>query len=395
MDLIQKMEQYKLFRHSFDDPAEFCAQIIATPNKISKLIGLDIFSAGYSSRNFNTIFTLFVAIFYLYLTFTSVYNMRHDVENVINCLVTLGVAIQCVWKLFTFAIYRKKLIWMHEYNISLFKEECNPRTRNMLMRNIFVLSAVLKVMLISYAFTSFSLDFAPLLYLAMTGAKLLPFGFFIPYLNQNSWSGYIINYVVHVILTVYVSSGDMGLDCIYMTILMNSFTQIDLLVISLHEMNEMIEQDCDNIKPVFEKIVRRHQEHLQYLRTVENVFRFFYFVTFVSLSSVLVTSLFAVVMLSWYQGYVFIAFVSYQMFFGCFLGTMLELKSEQLQREIYNILWYKLETEQQMPLRFMLMSAQESVTLTVIFGKLNIPTFLQVYKTVYSIFTMLQTVKVE
>ncbi|XP_053688931.1 odorant receptor 67d-like [Sabethes cyaneus] len=395
MDSLGKLEQMKLFRHSFKDPAEFCTQIVVIPNKISKLIGLDIFSSTYKMPNFYTAFTLFVAVMYLYFTWTSVYEMRHDLEEVINCLVTLGVAVQCVWKLAIFAINRKELLWMHEYNISLFKEECNPRTKSMLMRNIFLLSVILKVMLISYAFTSFSLDFAPLLYLLKTGEKLLPFGFYMPYLDHKSWGGYIINYMVHILMTVYVSSGDMGPDCFYMTMLMNSFTQIDLLIDSLKEMNEKIEQNCDDIVPIFEKIVKRHQEHLQYLRTVENVFRFFYFITFVSLSLVLVTSLFAVVMLSWYQGYVFIAFVSYQMFFGCFLGTILEWKNEQLQREIYNILWYKLENSQQMLLRFMLLSAQDSITLTVIFGNLNIPTFLQVYKTVYSIFTMLQTVKEE
>lgn len=110
----------------------------------------------------------------------------------------------------------------------------------------------------------------------------------------------------------------------------------------------------------------------------------------------------------------FILFVSYQLFFGCFLGTILEIKvksdemyntdlnyhfsfpqNEELQRAIYNISWYKLSLSNQKLLRFLLQSAQEPVKLTLVFARLNMPTYLQVYKTIYSIFTMLLTVREE
>lgn len=119
--------------------------------------------------------------------------------------------------------------------------------------------------------------------------------------------------------------------------------------------------------------------------------------------------------LSWYQGVLFILFVSYQLFFGCFLGTYLAIKvtvvcdefsityndliftsqNEQFQREIYNVSWYKLSIVNQKSLRFLLEAAQEPVCLTLVFAPLNMPTFLQVYKTIYSIFTMLLTVRDE
>lgn len=177
----------------------------------------------------------------------------------------------------------------------------------------------------------------------------------------------------------------------------------------------------------------------RYLRTVEIVYCFNFFLTFLCLASVLIMSLFAVVkvsllnvtqnnqftkinqttpwfsQLSWYQGYVFIAFISYQLFFGCFLGTLLAMKvialfrrvnpllivafvpfqNEQLQHEIYKISWYKLSIPHQKLLQFMLKSAQEPVCLTVIFAPLDMGTFLQVYKSIYSMFTMLLTVQEE
>nr|XP_019527969.2 putative odorant receptor 83c [Aedes albopictus] len=286
-------------------------------------------------------------MFYFYINIVSAYEMRDNTEDLINSLTTIGIAIQSVTKIVTFGVFRKDLVWLHQYTKTLYREECNPRTRDLLMNDVFLLSVILKTMIVGYAFTSISLDFAPVLVLAYTGLKLLPFGFYIPFLDQFSWTGYMINYFVQILLTVFVTSQDMGPDCIYMIISMNSFTQINLIVDSLKELSRHIDEGDSDMDDQIISIIQRHQEHLTYLRTVETVFCMMYLLSFISLSSVLILSLFAVVTLSWYQGIVFILFVSYQLFFGCFLGTILEIKNEELQRAIYNISWYKLSLSNQ------------------------------------------------
>ncbi|XP_058833755.1 putative odorant receptor 83c [Topomyia yanbarensis] len=395
MDFINGLQRFKLFQNFIRNPSEFSAQLLVIPNRVASIVGLDVYSPDYTVPNRNLMYSLISVCIFYYIDTTSAYEMRHEPENLINCLVTFGIGIQIIGKVFTFVYFRKDLIGMHEYTLVLLKEECNPRTKPMLMGKLFLLSVILKTMLICYAFTSVVLDVVPLLFLWQTGEKILPFGFYIPYIDPNSWSGYLLNYALQILLTVFVSSGDMGPDCIYVIILMNAFIQIDLLVSSLQEVNRQIELGDEEMANCFQKIIKRHQEHLKYLRTVENVFRFNFFVTFASLASVLVTALFAVVKLSWYQGYVFIAFVSYQLFFGCFLGTLLEMKNEQLQREIYNLCWYKLSNSNRKSHRFLLQGSQQPVCLTIIFGKLNMPTYLQVYKMIYSIFTMLLTAREE
>ncbi|KAL9704975.1 hypothetical protein quinque_008493 [Culex quinquefasciatus] len=142
-------------------------------------------------------------------------------------------------------------------------------------------------------------------------------------------------------------------------------------------------------------IIKRYQEHVKYLETVESVYSIFFFVSFVSLAATLVLALFAVVTLSWYQGYVFIAFISYELFFSCFLGTILAVKSEQLQLAIYEVPWYKLSLPNQRSMQILLHASQKPVCLTLIFYPIDMPTFLQMYKTIYSIFTMLLTVREE
>ncbi|EDS44809.1 conserved hypothetical protein [Culex quinquefasciatus] len=85
----------------------------------------------------------------------------------------------------------------------------------------------------------------------------------------------------------------------------------------------------------------------------------------------------------------------YQEHVNCFLGTILAVKSEQLQLAIYEVPWYKLSLPNQRSMQILLHASQKPVCLTLIFYPIDMPTFLQMYKTIYSIFTMLLTVREE
>nr|XP_029724627.1 uncharacterized protein LOC109399963 [Aedes albopictus] len=295
MSFIKKLHRLKVFQHSFTEPADFYSHQIKIPNLISKISGLDVFSEDFKIPNGFMVLIFVSMLFYFYINGASAYEMRDNTEDLINSLTTIGIGIQVASKTVTFAVFRKDLVWLHRYTEALYREECNPRTRAMLMDNVFLLSVILKTMMVGYAFTSFSLDFAPVLILAFTGTKLLPFGFYIPHIDRFSWTGYLVNYLVQIVLTVYVTSEDMGPDCIYMIISLNSFTQIDLIVESLKEVNRRIEAGDVDMENCLISIIQRHREHLEYLRTIETVFRMMFLVTFMSLSSVLILSLFAVV----------------------------------------------------------------------------------------------------
>ncbi|XP_039432321.1 putative odorant receptor 83c [Culex pipiens pallens] len=389
MTLIKKLNSYKLFRHSYTEPFEFYDSLIVIPNRIAKIIGLDVFSENYKVLTWNWFSLIMMISVYFYCTAITAYEVRFDTGDLIYCLVEGGIGIQGLAKIYTYLVYRKELVWIHQYTKQLYREACNAETKSMLMDNIFLLKVAIIVMLMCYAFTSISLITAPMLFSIMTGEKILPFGFYIPYLDRTEWFGYLINYAVHLYDTIYVSAEDMAADTIYMITMLSAFTQIDLLMMSLKETSQILDKDDENLQAHLNSVIKRHEEHLKYLRTVETVYRFYFFITFVSLASVLIMALFAVVTLSWYQGYIFVGFISYELFFGCFLGTLLDIKNEQLQHEIYQISWYKLSIPNQNALRFMLQASQEPICLTIIFAPLNMPTFLQVYKSIYSMFTML------
>lgn len=264
MDFVQRLRYNRFLKTSYADPSEFYDSLIVAPSRIAKVTGINVLSKDYKVYTFR-LFTVFVGmVIYFYTSFVTAYQVRHSTEELIFCLVTIGIGFQVPTKVFTCVIYRKEMVWIHQYARDLYHQECSPRTKTKLMSDIFLVSVIVKVMLLCYAFTSISLILVPLLYTIQSGEKTLPFGFYIPQLDRDTWFGYFCNYAIQIYLTTYVSSLDMGTDCIYMMTLMSSFTQIDLLKMSLVEMNKMIDNEDKDLDNFFKQVIKRHQEHLKY-----------------------------------------------------------------------------------------------------------------------------------
>lgn len=266
MTLLKKLNSYKIFRYSHTEPNEFYDSLIVVPNRIAKIIGLNVFSENYKVLTWNWFSLIMMISVYFYCTAVTAYEVRFDTGDLIYCLVEGGIGIQGLAKIYTYLVYRKELVWIHQYTKQLYHEACNDQTKSMLMDNIFLLKVAIIVMLMCYAFTSISLITAPMLFSIMTGEKILPFGFYIPNMDRTEWFGYLINYAVHLYDTIYVSAEDMAADTIYMITMLSAFTQIDLLMMSLKETSRMLdkdEKDDENLQAHLALVIKRHEEHLK------------------------------------------------------------------------------------------------------------------------------------
>lgn len=263
MAFIKKLNRYKIFHNSHTNPSEFYDSLIVIPNMIAKIIGLDVFSENYKVLSWNLFSLIMMISVYFYSTVITALEVRSDTGDLIYCLVEGGIGIQGVAKIYTYLVYRKELVWIHQYTKQLYAEACNSKTKNMLMDSIFQLKVAIIVMLMCYTFTSTSLIIAPMLFSIMTGEKILPFGFYIPYLDHTEWFGYLVNYSVHIYDTIYVSAEDMAADTIYMITLFSAFTQIDLLIISLKEITKMIDDNDVDLEIHLTSVINRHREHLK------------------------------------------------------------------------------------------------------------------------------------
>ncbi|EDS27261.1 Odorant receptor 94b [Culex quinquefasciatus] len=381
MEYLRKISQLKVFRHSYKDPLDFYNHVLVMPNHVASITGLDVLRTDYKKSSFNFIGLILVILLFFYVTFFTVYEMRHQVEDLIYCLVTIGICLQVVMKIYTHLYYRDDLLWIQEYTKELFQEETAAHNAECNSQSCPT----------GYGSCSCTMLTVPIVFTLLSGHKTLTFGFWLPFIDRFSWHGWILNMVMQIVMSIVIVSEDIGLDIIYFMTVMCSVMQIDLLKVKLQNVNAKMEKGETDITEELNDIFKRHYEHMEFVRIVEKVYRSYFFVLFSTLGASLVLVLYAIVTLSWIAGYGSGVFITYQLFVFCLLPTLLGTKKEELQREIYDISWYTWTIPNQKVLRFMLEAAQQPNCLSMIFYPLSMPTFTEVIRTIYSILTLLLT----
>ena len=92
----------------------------------------------------------------------------------------------------------------------------------------------------------------------------------------------------------------------------------------------------------------------------------------------------------WLTGYVIIITATLQLAITCTIGTVLSVKGDELINAVYDIPWYKMSTENQKTIMFILAQTQNKVLLT--FGRMaeiNLDTFVDIVNMIYTVFMLL------
>jgi 7tm Odorant receptor len=112
----------------------------------------------------------------------------------------------------------------------------------------------------------------PIFVKLLTGKLVLPYGFKLPWLDEFSFVGYVINYCHHLLQDYIVVFGFLYTDGLYAIIILHVYCVYDNLCLMLDEMNEDL---CDEIKrksPDIRKklveIVKMHQELLRFANQI-------------------------------------------------------------------------------------------------------------------------------
>lgn len=262
MEFVKKLSRKQLFQHSYKDPSEYFASLLVLPNKIAGVAGLDVLSPDFKRFTPNLIGLVLTYVMFAGVSFSTIVEVRDDVDDLIYCLVTLGMGMQGLMKIFTFLLARDELVWIQEYSKRLFREE-GIAHKCLIMNNILLMNVVTKLILVFYAFTTVFMLVAPMFITLTTDHKLLTFGFWLPFVDRFSWLGYGCNLVMHVIMSIFISAENMGPDTIYFMTLINSYTQIDLMLAKIREVNNKIANNNASYKEKLNDVFKRHQEHLE------------------------------------------------------------------------------------------------------------------------------------
>ena len=267
---------------------EIYANAVEYIMKTARLIGLGIFDVNYKVINIMSLLLVFDMITYTMVTIYCCWNFSGDLEKSIFNLVTYGFAIQVVGSnstilsihFFKFIQGASKLqiFWLKNDKILLLQDrilkfqESASNENSTKVYEKYAGYCVLGAKLIKFLF--FSAGIVSILYPAVviliTGEIVLPYGFKLPWINERSFIGYIINFLHHLLQDYLVVCGLTTSDGIYAFEMLHAYCVFDDLCAMLDELNEDLKDKKKKKSPEITKkivlIIEKHQNLLRLIR---------------------------------------------------------------------------------------------------------------------------------
>ncbi|XP_055596568.1 uncharacterized protein LOC129746735 [Uranotaenia lowii] len=392
MDLVEKLKKLSVFRVDSLSAEEVYF-------KTTRLIDLINLGAGNSNfirkwdflnlRFFQGINTLFLYLYCVYLT-TSYYI--DDMEELLFCVATFGISIQCSAFIYLFVLRRGKILDVHDLNVDYHKLKTvlDPKIQESLRSSSSIAYLAVVLTIIVYNVMILIMTMMPVVYTIQTGHKALPYAFKMFF--EDTWTSYTLNFLIQMNCQYYVSICTVTSNCTLIVLLLTAFGQIDAIITLFKQLNDMVQRPDiphESLEKKLKEIIALHQCHRNYLSNIVDVFDVYYLIVISSLCSCMAISLTAIVIVNWYVGVVFICFSSAQIFYMCFLGAQLQMKSEDLALHVTQFEWYKLPVVHQQSIMMVICACQTPINLSAVFETLNYEAYLKVHKGVYSIFMFL------
>ncbi|XP_062713109.1 odorant receptor 43a-like [Aedes albopictus] len=320
-----------------------------------------------------------------------------QLTDVVFCLVTMGIAVQGFAKIANYTDDR--LYDLHVYNVKRFdRVRGYPEAHESLQTTAVMCKVFIKIF--SYLFTMLT-TFIPvytIVYSITSRSLQLPFGFFFPWIDHTKLFGYLINLSYHFLQIYEASYGLLATDTCFLFFILHAMGQLDIIIIYLKKLDELSLQydktkSDEEVYRLLDDITEKHQEHMEYMSKMDSLLKPGFFVNFSCMIAETVASLYVQSATDgiWYPGLIVVLLCIVQLFIACALGTVYSTKNDQLVDEIYNVSWYALPIPAQKSLALILNSSQHPVVLSDGFDAIDLFAFVQIYKKIYTYFTMLQS----
>ncbi|XP_049547195.1 uncharacterized protein LOC125958113 [Anopheles darlingi] len=366
MEYIRKLHKYKPFHFVPKDPESGSKVIIdVIETFLRRLIGVSIFQREWNFLNFMFVFGITMLGIYLTCIFYSCYLYRHDITNLLFCVSTFGFGCQAMVKIFFFTIIRKRVIALNDSSSKhyIFTMHESGRVQGVICKNLSLIYIIIKGTIYVYFFFVLAAVFLPGFASLFITDTLLPFGFIIPILNPDSWTGYICNYIVQSIAAYYYYGISAGSDIGIIYNLLTASGQLDCMMMLIEELNDQLTEGVESttIRQKIVKIIKLHQFHRDYLT---ELMHFLYLYHVGAIGFTVLTVMISVMGIT---------------------DTLIET--------VGAIKWDKLSCSGMKHMNLVLALSQKPKLLMVVTTPLNISTYVQVHKMIYSMIMMLQNTK--
>ncbi|XP_050067336.1 odorant receptor 67d-like [Anopheles maculipalpis] len=397
MEYLRGLKKYRFFHYSATDPLEASMDITGGIESFNKSMGVSFFKRKHSFVNFFFIFGISNLVLYVVSVLKSAYESRHDTTKLIYCIATFGFGCQTIMKIYSFIITRQRVVDLYESNHRYYQEMTSQSNavKRVSCDNASLIYIIIKGTVLVYLLLVIATMAIPGVSSIFLADRILPFGFVMPFIEGDTLTCYVWNYFFQVVMATFYWIITVGTDVTTIYNLITAYGQLDVLMTIIGELDELLERDeCpQKIRDKIIEIVRQHQHHRSYLQQLVDFLNPYHFVTLGSTVPTMVISVLGLVLLDWYPGAAIVFLGSVQIFYICFLGTSLEIKTDALTLKVGAIHWNKLSIRDMKYMNFVLAMTQKPKMLAVTTLPLNITAFLKIHKLIYSLIMMLENTK--
>uniref|UniRef100_A0A336N1Q6 Odorant receptor n=1 Tax=Culicoides sonorensis TaxID=179676 RepID=A0A336N1Q6_CULSO len=365
-------------------------------NLILKSVGFGVLTDDFKF-NFITYFSIINCITYMCINGYDIKFFKDDLIRVCFCLVTWSFGYECTIRIIVFLSRGREIRNLYD-QIRIFVQKNQGKCENERIVNEFVrdIDIQTKFIAILYGFCAILTLIYPGLHYMLTKEKILAFGFVIPGISYTTQIGYTLNYIYHICLTYMTTAGLTATTLIVVMLYIGACLMIEVITFNLKNLgNELLEGDDKhktNREINLSEFVKSHQDILDFVSSLESLFSLTFMVDVISISFQIVITLMVCLSNFWIPGYIIILCVTFKLFLDCAYGLYIEIKFDDLCTAVYDFPWHLISIKHQKSILFILAKTQNPPLLT--FGGvayINMSTFVQVYKSIYSYFTVLRS----
>lgn len=276
----------------------------------------------------------FMCIYQL-ITFYSWINSWHDTLYIVKTAVVYGIAFQVTIRLYIYVTRANSLNGLKLYTDELYKAiENSDLKRMMLMVNtIRKAKTAFKVLLSFYVFSSALFLVNPIYELVINKRRTTIFPYKMPYINTNSYYGYLFTLIVELLLDGYLAFGLAGFDGTFIFYAMQTIGLVGLIKVDMDEFRDLLVMKCLTEKEIRKRLRRIINIHKELNAFIDMLKRFFIIQTFAIVTSSVISvcmCLISIVFSKWYAAFGFIIAALFQLFITCMLGTMIEIQVSEI-----------------------------------------------------------------
>jgi 7tm Odorant receptor len=170
---------------------------------------------------------------------------------------------QGVSKLQTFVFNRLRVLQVHQEIISFHQSTKNEKSMRIYERYAKYCLIACKMVNVLYLFVAVGTMLNPIVIKMLTGQVVLPYGFKLPFLDEYSLFGYLINFVHHGMQSFVVACGFIYTDGLYAVFIIHIYCVFDVLVVMMEEFDELAEKEDAEpqaIEKQLDSIIKLHQK---------------------------------------------------------------------------------------------------------------------------------------